>query len=346
MEAIVIAVVVLGITGLAMGLFLAFAAKKFEVEIDPKIEQIMSALPGANCGGCGYPGCSGYACAIVEEGASMTLCSPGGAAVAGKIGEIMGASVDTSGEKVVARVLCQGDNTQTKKRFDFEGELTTCSALMLYAGGDKSCKYGCLGYGDCERVCPVGAIVVNEKGIAHVDEEACISCGLCVKACPKSVIAMIPASKKVTVKCSSKDKGGDAKKACGVACIGCGMCQKTCPFGAIEVSNNLAKIDPAKCKNCQLCVVVCPTKAIHTGLNRPLPKKPEPKKPAAPAAAKPVTTPKPEENVLAKEKETSVEKEEAKVTVTEKTEVRQEVSASEEKGTWKEAVQEVMETKK
>lgn len=306
MEAIVIAVVILGVTGLAMGLFLAFAAKKFEVQIDPKIEEIIGILPGANCGGCGYPGCSGYASAIVEEGAAMTLCSPGGASVAAKIGDIMGASVDTSGEKVVARVLCQGDNTFSKKRFDFDGELKTCSAVTLYAGGDKSCKYGCLGYGDCERVCPVGAIVVNEKGIASVDEEACISCGLCVKACPKSVIAMTPAAKKVTVKCMSKDKGGDAKKACGIACIGCGMCQRTCPFGAIEVSNNLAKIDPAKCKNCQLCVVVCPTKAIYTGLNRPLPKKPEPKKPAPKSAA-----PKPEAATSATEVKKAVEVEKA-----------------------------------
>ncbi len=306
MEAIVIAVVILGVTGLAMGLFLAFAAKKFEVQIDPKIEEIIGILPGANCGGCGYPGCSGYASAIVEEGAAMTLCSPGGASVAAKIGDIMGAFVDTSGEKVVARVLCQGDNTFSKKRFDFDGELKTCSAVTLYAGGDKSCKYGCLGYGDCERVCPVGAIVVNEKGIASVDEEACISCGLCVKACPKSVIAMTPAAKKVTVKCMSKDKGGDAKKACGIACIGCGMCQRTCPFGAIEVSNNLAKIDPAKCKNCQLCVVVCPTKAIYTGLNRPLPKKPEPKKPAPKPAA-----PKPEAVTPATEVKKAVEVEKA-----------------------------------
>ncbi|KYM44384.1 RnfABCDGE type electron transport complex subunit B [Fusobacterium necrophorum] len=315
MEAIVIAVVILGVTGLAMGLFLAFAAKKFEVQIDPKIEEIIGILPGANCGGCGYPGCSGYASAIVEEGAAMTLCSPGGASVAAKIGDIMGASVDTSGEKVVARVLCQGDNTFSKKRFDFDGELKTCSAVTLYAGGDKSCKYGCLGYGDCERVCPVGAIVVNEKGIASVDEEACISCGLCVKACPKSVIAMTPAAKKVTVKCMSKDKGGDAKKACGIACIGCGMCQRTCPFGAIEVSNNLAKIDPAKCKNCQLCVVVCPTKAIYTGLNRPLPKKPEPKKPAPKPAA-----PKPEAATPATEVKKAVEVEKA-VKTEEKVEV-------------------------
>ena len=165
MEAVLIPAIVLGLTGLAMGLFLAFASIKFEVQVDPKIEAISGILPGANCGGCGFPGCSGYAAAIVEQGAPMSLCAPGGAAVAAKIGEIMGASVDVSSEKVVARVLCQGDNTRTTKIYKFDGELQTCAAMMLYAGGDKSCVYSCLGHGDCEKVCPVGAIKVNEKGI-------------------------------------------------------------------------------------------------------------------------------------------------------------------------------------
>ncbi|WP_294705735.1 RnfABCDGE type electron transport complex subunit B [uncultured Fusobacterium sp.] len=262
MEAILIPAIVLGLTGLAMGLFLAFASIKFEVQVDPKIEAISGILPGANCGGCGFPGCSGYAAAIVEQGAPMSLCAPGGAAVAAKIGEIMGASVDVSSEKVVARVLCQGDNTRTTKIYEFDGELQTCAAMMLYAGGDKSCVYSCLGHGDCEKVCPVGAIKVNEKGIAEVDEEKCISCGLCQKACPKKVIAMLPQSKKVTVTCSSKDKGATAKKACSTACIGCGICAKNCPVGAITVENNLAKIDPAKCISCGICALKCPTKAI------------------------------------------------------------------------------------
>lgn len=262
MEAILIPAIVLGLTGLAMGLFLAFASIKFEVQVDPKIEAISGILPGANCGGCGFPGCSGYAAAIVEQGAPMSLCAPGGAAVAAKIGEIMGASVDVSSEKVVARVLCQGDNTRTTKIYEFDGELQTCAAMMLYAGGDKSCVYSCLGHGDCEKVCPVGAIKVNEKGIAEVDEEKCISCGLCQKACPKKVIAMLPQSKKVTVTCSSKDKGATAKKACSTACIGCGICSKNCPVGAITVENNLAKIDPAKCISCGICALKCPTKAI------------------------------------------------------------------------------------
>ena len=262
MEAVLIPAIVLGLTGLAMGLFLAFASIKFEVQVDPKIEAISGILPGANCGGCGFPGCSGYAAAIVEQGAPMSLCAPGGAAVAAKIGEIMGASVDVSSEKVVARVLCQGDNTRTTKIYEFDGELQTCAAMMLYAGGDKSCVYSCLGHGDCEKVCPVGAIKVNEKGIAEVDEEKCISCGLCQKACPKKVIAMLPQSKKVTVTCSSKDKGATAKKACSTACIGCGICAKNCPVGAITVENNLAKIDPAKCISCGICALKCPTKAI------------------------------------------------------------------------------------
>ena len=158
MEAVLIPAIVLGLTGLAMGLFLAFASIKFEVQVDPKIEAIIGVLPGANCGGCGFPGCSGYAAAIVEEGAPMSLCAPGGAAVAAKIGEIMGASVEVSNEKVVARVLCQGDNTRTTKIYEFDGELQTCAAMMLYAGGDKSCMYSCLGHGDCVKVCPVGAI--------------------------------------------------------------------------------------------------------------------------------------------------------------------------------------------
>lgn len=262
MEAVLIPAIVLGLTGLAMGLFLAFASIKFEVQVDPKIEAISGILPGANCGGCGFPGCSGYAAAIVEQGAPMSLCAPGGAAVAAKIGEIMGASVDVSSEKVVARVLCQGDNTRTTKIYKFDGELQTCAAMMLYAGGDKSCVYSCLGHGDCEKVCPVGAIKVNEKGIAEVDEDKCISCGLCQKACPKKVIAMLPQSKKVTVTCSSKEKGAAAKKACTTACIGCGICAKNCPVGAITVENNLAKIYPAKCISCGICATKCPTKAI------------------------------------------------------------------------------------
>lgn len=268
MEGIIIPVLVLGLTGLAMGLFLAYASIKFEVKVDPKIEEITGILPGANCGGCGFPGCSGYASAIVEEGAPMTLCSPGGGAVASKIGEIMGKTVSVSSDKIVARVTCQGDNSKTTKTYDYIGEFKSCQALALYGGGNKSCPFSCLGLGDCERVCPVGAIVVGENGIAKVDEDKCISCGLCKGACPKAVIDMVSQKQKVTVLCSSKEKGAVAKKACQVACIGCGMCAKACPVGAITVENNLAKIDGSKCVNCGACALKCPTKAIHNELSK------------------------------------------------------------------------------
>ena len=262
MNSILIAIISLGAIGLVAAVILYVASKRFAVNEDPRIARVAEVLPQANCGGCGFPGCSGYAAAIVEEGAPMSLCAPGGGAVAAKIGEIMGASVDVSGEKVVARVLCQGDNTRTTKIYEFAGEIQTCAAMALYAGGDKSCMYSCLGHGDCEKVCPVNAIKVNERGIAEVDEEKCISCGLCQKACPKKVIAMLPQNKKVTVTCSSRDKGAVAKKNCSVACIGCGICAKNCPVEAITVIGNLAKIDPAKCISCGICATKCPTKAI------------------------------------------------------------------------------------
>ena len=249
MEAVLIPAIVLGLTGLAMGLFLAFASIKFEVQVDPKIEAISGILPGANCGGCGFPGCSGYAAAIVEQGAPMSLCAPGGAAVAAKIGEIMGASVDVSSEKVVARVLCQGDNTRTTKIYKFDGELQTCAAMMLYAGGDKSCVYSCLGHGDCEKVCPVGAIKVNEKGIAEVDEDKCISCGICATKCPTKAIVSDVEPKKAEIIEEN--------------CKGCTACARKCPVGAIEGAvKEKHHVITEKCVGCGICFDTCKFKAI------------------------------------------------------------------------------------
>lgn len=267
------AVLVLGGIGLIMGLFLAFASKKFEVEIDPNVEKILEVLPGINCGACGYPGCGGYAEAVALEGADPTLCAPGGSKVANDIAAIMGGEgTDPNAVKQVARVKCQGDNSKTTKLYDLDTEMKTCATATLYFGGDKSCWYGCLGYGDCVKVCPVDAIEINARGIAVINEETCISCTKCVKECPKNIIEMMPENQKVTVLCNSKDKGAQARKSCTVACIACGMCVRACPvkvkdadgniINAVAVTNNLAKIDSDLCINCGLCSMKCPTNAI------------------------------------------------------------------------------------
>ncbi len=258
-----IPILILGILGLAMGLFLAYASKKFEVKKDPMVEKINDALPGVNCGACGYPGCMGYAEAIVEKGVEINFCSPGGEEVVNKLAELTGQAASV-GKKMVAKILCQGHNGIVKKTYEFDGEIRTCANANLYFGGDKSCMYSCLGYGDCVKVCPANAILINDKGIAEIDEDKCISCEKCVVACPKRVLKMLPQESKVTVACSSREKAAQARKNCSVACIACGICAKNCPVDAIEVKGNLAKIDPDKCVNCGICAIKCPTNAIKS----------------------------------------------------------------------------------
>lgn len=258
------AILVLAVLGLIMGIFLAYASKKFEIERDEKVEKIIEILPGVNCGACGYPGCSGYAEAIVK-GAEINLCSPGGAKVLGDLEEITGKNV-VMGEVKVARVFCQGDNTKVKKLYEFDAEIKTCSNANLYFGGDKSCMYSCLGYGDCNKVCPTNAIEISDKGIVKINEEKCIACEKCVKECPKKVIRMVPKNSQISVLCNNKEKAQIAKSNCSVACIACGLCEKSCPVNAIEIVGNLAKINPNICINCGICALKCPTNAIKSEL--------------------------------------------------------------------------------
>lgn len=250
----------LGCLGIIFGVLLGYASKKFAVEVDPKVPLVRDALPGANCGGCGYAGCDALAKAIVEGDAKPNGCPVGGAACAQAIAEIMGITVDV-GEKKTAFVMCNGTCDKSKNKYEYYG-ITDCrDAALIPGGGSKGCSFGCLGLGSCVKACAFDAIhVVN--GVAIVDEEKCTSCGMCAAACPKQLIEMVPESKKVRVMCKSFDNGKDVRANCSVGCIGCKMCERACEFDAVHVNNNLAKIDYEKCTQCNACAQKCPTKAI------------------------------------------------------------------------------------
>jgi electron transport complex protein RnfB len=247
--------------GTIFGLGLAFAAKRFVVQIDPKVEKVKDVLAHAHCGACGYAGCEQYAEAVVKNpDVPPNLCTPAGAKGAEAVALITGKKAEVR-EPEFARIMCQGGHSKALKKFKYEG-VRDCRAAVLAGGGDKACAFGCLGYGTCSRVCPFGAITMSEDDLPGVDITKCTGCRKCEQACPKKVIEVLPASRQVLVNCHSKDKGIDTKKKCQVGCIACGKCVKVCPFDAPSVSNNLSRIDPGKCKVCGLCVSPCPTNAI------------------------------------------------------------------------------------
>ncbi len=263
MNIILIPIVIVGGLGLLYGLFLAYASKVFHVDIDPKIGKIIEALPGANCGACGQPGCGGYAEVVVNEGADITLCAPGGKDTAKAIAEIMGMKASTK-ERNIAVIHCQsGGINNTFFKYEYQG-IPSCKAAVQIANGPNLCNYGCVFQNDCVDACVFDAFTIDENGMRIIDSDKCTGCGACVKACPRNLIELVPISKKVHILCSSHDKGGIAKKSCGsqTACIGCGMCMRKCPVGAISMKDSLAVIDYEKCINCGLCATVCPTKSI------------------------------------------------------------------------------------
>ena len=258
------AIILLGGLGLIFGAILAYASKKFAVEVDEREEQILEVLPGANCGGCGFPGCGGLAAAIVKGEAPVNGCPVGGASVAVKVGEIMGVSA-SSEEKKVASVKCMGTCEKAKNKYEYQG-IKDCRAAAALIGGPKSCSAGCLGFGTCVSVCKFDAIKI-EDGIAVVDEEKCVNCGKCMEACPKMLIVEKPATKEVFVRCNSHEFGKAVKINCSAGCIGCGACAKVCPVEAITLDNKLAVVNQEKCIGCKVCVEKCPTKVISGNIS-------------------------------------------------------------------------------
>ena len=269
MVEILIAIGILGGLGLIFGLVLAAASKVFYVETDPRLDKLNECLPGANCGGCGYAGCGGYAEAVLNGEAPIGKCASGGNECAQEMAAIMGVEAAEVTRKV-ALVRCSGEKSYDKDgnltkgarvKAEYEGFHDCLSASKVGGNGPLSCKFGCLGYGSCVKACKYGAMsVVN--GVARVDEDLCVGCMACANACPRNLIVAVEPDHNVVIACASLAKGAVTTRGCTVGCIGCSLCKKICPKDAITIERNLARIDYDKCDNCGLCATVCPKHLI------------------------------------------------------------------------------------
>lgn len=282
---ILIAVAILGGLGLIFGLVLAAASRIFYVETDPRLEKLNECLPGANCGGCGYASCGGYAEAVLKGEAPIGRCNSGGNECAQAMAAIMGVEAEEVTRKV-ALVRCSGAKTYDKDgnlvtgariKAEYEGIRDCLAASKVGGNGPLSCKFGCLGYGTCVKACKYGAIRIV-KGVALVNEDRCVGCMSCAAVCPRNLIVPVEPHRNVVIACASLAKGAVTSRGCTAGCVGCGLCKKICPRDAITVERNLAVIDYEKCDNCGLCATVCPKKLIRDSNVENLPDPAVPKK--------------------------------------------------------------------
>ncbi len=260
-ETIMFPVIGLGGLGLVFGAGLALASQKFKVDTDPRVATIRELLPGANCGGCGVPGCDSFAKAVAEGKAPADGCPVADGATNEEIAKVLGVEI-AGNVKNVAKVICRGGADECKEKFVYNG-IQDCVAANMISGGSKSCHYGCLGLGSCYTACQFDAIKINDNNLAEIIPEKCTACNKCIIVCPKNVIKMVPYKQEVVITCNSNDPGKEVRQKCSIGCIACKICVKACPEDAIEFENNLAFINYDKCTNCYVCVEKCPTKAIE-----------------------------------------------------------------------------------
>ena len=220
-----IAILLMGGLGLVVGIGLALASKIFYVYVDPQIVAIDDVLPGANCGGCGLPGCTANAEAIVEGKASPNSCVAAGEDVALAIAEILGVSVEAK-EPDIALPGCTYGVTDAAVKYNYDG-LNDCRAAALLSGGMKVCNIGCLGLGTCATACPFDAIVMGPKGLPEVDEVKCTGCGTCERVCPKHIITLSSVTRRILQEYTDED--------CTTPC------QRSCPAG-INISRYIEQI--------------------------------------------------------------------------------------------------------
>lgn len=264
MHTMITPLALMGIMGGIFGVLLAIASIVFRVHQDERIGKIRAALPGANCGGCGYPGCDGYASGVVNDGAPVNKCSVGGSKVSEIIASIMGVEAGAS-VPLRAFVKCKGTCEASPRQLIYEGINDCKSAAVIPGGSPNSCPFGCIGLGTCVSVCQFGALSMGADGLPKVNVSKCVGCGACVEHCPKGVITLVPATADVIVACNSHWKGPAVKSVCSAGCIGCTLCAKKCPKEAIDIVNDLAVINQDKCVKCGICAKVCPAKCINVG---------------------------------------------------------------------------------
>ncbi|MGI6239310.1 MAG: 4Fe-4S dicluster domain-containing protein [Christensenellales bacterium] len=259
-NSIMIAAGTIGGMGFVFGGVLAIFNRVFEVREDPMLVAVRAALPGANCGGCGFAGCEAFAQALIDGKAQMEMCGVMNADGLKAVAAIIGADVAPK-DKKVAVVRCMGSLDKCAVRFEYSG-IKTCQAADLAAHGDKACQYACLGYGDCIVSCKFDALKMVDGRLVEVDADNCVGCGACVTACPRSVIQLIPERHAVLRTCSAMKRGKVVRDNCTAGCIGCGKCARMCKFGAITMVNDLPAIDHSKCVGCMQCADGCPTGAL------------------------------------------------------------------------------------
>lgn len=270
MQSLLLAPVNWAQVGIVLGIFAAIAvvltvcillvAKFCKTNADEKVETILSHLAGANCGGCGCTGCAGFAEKLAKGEAKLSDCHVTEASEKKAIADVLGVPF-TAAKPTVSVCRCSG-GIHAKNAFEYCGA-QDCAEENKLSGGRKVCKYGCLGDGNCTRVCPENAISLPD-GCANVDPDKCISCGACILTCPKQLFTRIPADAKVYIACSSHERGKAVMDACEFGCIACGKCARTCPSGAITMQDNLPVIDYDKCIKCGKCAEACPRHTIKT----------------------------------------------------------------------------------
>lgn len=253
-------VIIFVVLGCLAGLLLSVAQKIFAVKTDERVERVREALPGANCGACGFAGCDEYAAAVVADDVPLNKCIPGGEKTVADISAVMGKEAQAA-EKTVAFVACGGCPEATGEKYEYHGT-KSCAACNALFSGKGQCQFSCIGFGDCVSACKFDAIAVHNS-LAVVDNEKCVGCMMCAAACPKGLIQEKRQSRPVAVQCSSHANGKITRAVCSNGCIGCKKCERDCPSEAIRVENHLAKIDDAKCTGCGKCADSCPVGAIQ-----------------------------------------------------------------------------------